>query len=229
MGQQVEHFVGANTGLLDQMTISLLDQDTDSALMINFAEMSYKKVKMPADAEFVIIHTGLTHSLTDTHGTRNYATRRAQCEEAAKILGVPNLSVLSTKALEARQSELPPILYRRAHHVVSENERVKAFAYYASVNDLADMGRIMNESHLSQKNDYDISETPIDKMVEILQRTPGVYGAQLTGGGFGGAVVFLAKKGEGRKLAEKIMPEYQSSSVNRGQFKPYIIAPVSPN
>lgn len=227
MGQRVEHFVGAKTGLLDQMTISLLAQDTHSALFIDFKTMQYKKVKMPADAEFVIVHSGLTHSLKDVHGDRNYATRRSECEGVCDKLQIPNLSSITLKELDAHKHKLDERHYRRARHVVSENDRVSRFMEAASRGDLIAMGKIMSESHQSQNRDYDISEGPINALVEILQRQPGVYGAQLTGGGFGGAVVFLAKKGEGTKIAEKIMSQYLQHDSNKGQFKPRIIAPLA--
>ncbi|MGZ5279776.1 MAG: galactokinase [Pseudobdellovibrionaceae bacterium] len=227
MGQRVEHFVGAKTGLLDQMTISLLDQDVNSALFIDFSSMQYKKVKMPADAEFVIVHSGLTHSLKDTEGTRNYATRRSECEGVCDRLKISSLSAISLKELEARKNELEPKNYQRAHHVVSENDRVQRFMKSAEAGNLAEMGRIMNESHHSQKNDYDISEAPIDALVEILQNQPAVYGAQLTGGGFGGAVVFLAQKGQGTRIAEAIKSRYLSHPKNGGHYEAKIIAPVS--
>jgi len=225
MGQRVEHFLGARTGLLDQMTISLLDQDSRSALLINFKDMSYKKVKLPGDAEFVIVHSGLTHSLTDTEGTRNYATRRNQCEGVCEKLGIPDLSSITLEQLDRRKHELDPVHYQRARHVVTENDRVKRFMKASDEGDLAAMGKIMSESHRSQRDDYDISEAPIDALVSLLEAQPGVFGAQLTGGGFGGAVVFLAKKGEGVAIAKKVMPLYLAHPYNRGQFKPQVIAP----
>jgi galactokinase len=226
MGQRVEHFVGARTGLLDQMTISLLDQDVTSALLINFSDMTYQKVKMPSDAEFVIVHSGLTHSLKDIHGDRNYATRRAECEGVCDRLKIPNLSTITLSELDSRKSELELKNYQRARHVVTENDRVRKFVTSATAGNLMEMGQLMNESHQSQKDDYDISEAPIDLLASLLRVQPGVYGAQLTGGGFGGAVVFLAKKGEWVRIAEKVMAQYLADSSNGGQFKPHIIAPI---
>jgi galactokinase len=226
MGQEVEHFRGANTGLLDQAVISILDQDRESALLIDHSTMKTTKIKMPDDCEFVIIQSGLTHSLTDNHGTRNYSTRRAESEEAARILGLPHLSAISLKQLEARKSELSPLLYKRAHHVVSENERVKRFIEASERGDLNAMGKIISESHQSQRDDYDISEKPIDAFVSILQNTPGVYGASLTGGGFGGAVFALVKKGTGAAIAQKVMKDYLAAPENNGQYQPRLISPA---
>lgn len=223
MGQKVEHFVGANVGLLDQTTISVLDQDLESALLIDFSAFEYKKVAMPEKAEFTVIHSGLAHSLKDEHGTRNYATRRAETEEAARLLGVPNLSVLNLRELEARKDQLSELLYKRSKHVITENERLHQFLSFAKRGDLAGIGRLMQQSHLSQKDDYDISEAPINALVEILNSTPGVYGAQLTGGGFGGSVVFLSEKGKGQAIAESVVSKYLTHPSNAGRFQPLIL------
>lgn len=223
MGQKVEHFVGANVGLLDQTTISVLDKDLSSALVIDFSQFTYRKFNLPESAEFTIIHSGMSHSLKDDHGTRNYATRRAQTEEAARILGVPNLSVLNLEQLEAQKEKLPELLYRRAKHVISENEGVHKFLQYAESGDLVGLGQLLSASHASQRDNYDISEPPIDALVEILQNTPGVFGAQLTGGGFGGAVVFLSEKGRGKQIAESVLPKYIAHPSNNGQYTPMII------
>ncbi len=224
MGQKVEHFLGAKTGLLDQMTISLLAEDSRAALFVNFSDMSFKKFTIPENAEFVTIQSGLTHSLRDTEGNRNYGTRRNECESACKKLAVKNLSHLTLADLEKQKSKLTTTEYIRARHIVTENERVLRFVKSAEAENLKEMGKVMNESHESQKSDYDISEDPINLLVELSRQNPRVYGAQLTGGGFGGGIVILTNKGEGKKIADQIAKIYLEHPTNKGQFQPKVIS-----
>ncbi len=224
MGQKVEHFLGAKTGLLDQMTISLLAEDSNSALFVNFSNMSFKKFTIPENAEFVTIQSGLTHSLRDTEGNRNYTTRRNECESACQKLNIKNLSQLTLADLEKQKAKLTNTEYIRARHIISENERVLRFVESAEAENLKEMGKVMNESHESQKSDYDISEDPINLLVKISRSNPRVYGAQLTGGGFGGGIVILTNKGEGKKIAEQIAEKYLEHPTNKGQFQPTVIS-----
>lgn len=240
MGQQVEKYVGANTGLLDQMTISYLDQDVKSMLYVDFKELSEnqryepKKVQMPDDVEFVIIHSGMRHSLKDNHGDRNYATRRAECESAAAKLGVKTLREITIDQLESQKDKLTEAEYKRAYHVVTENARVQRFLRAMSSRNSDEMGAIMDESHMSQRDFYDISEGPIEVLVKAAQARKDVLGAQLTGGGFGGAVVLLTKKGQGRKAAEEVARAYENHPLikshnakvkeEKDKLKPQVIA-----
>ena len=223
LAQRVEKFAGAETGLLDQMVISLLGEDTSSGLVINHNNQNYHKVKIPDSADLVVIFSGMKHSNKDDHGDRNYKTRRKECETVCAKLGIENLSVLTIEQLEAKKSQLSETEYRRARHIVSENNRFHSFIQAMEKGDPAAMGRLMNESHISQKDDYDISEPAINLLVGLLQNQPNVYGAQLTGGGFGGTVVFLARKGTGAAVAKAVAAQYLANPINGGRYQPVII------
>ena len=225
LAQRVEKFAGAETGLLDQMVISLLAEDTNSGLVIDHRDLKYHKVKMPDSADLVVIFSGMKHSNKDDHGDRNYKTRRRECESVCEKLNIPNLSVLTIEQLENKKSQLTETEYRRARHIVTENDRFHRFIQAMEKGDPVAMGRLMNESHISQKDDYDISEPAINLLVGLLQRQGDVYGAQLTGGGFGGTVVFLARKGRGAAVAKAVSAEYVANPINAGKYQPVIIGP----
>jgi len=176
-----------------------------------------------------VIHSGITHSLKDGHGTRNYKTRRSEIEAAATQMGVENFGQVSPQELSENQNKISQSLFSRARHQVTENNRVRSFAEITQHGDLARTGQLMNGAHTSISQDYDISEPAIDALVGLLQAHPGVLGAELTGGGFGGAVVFLAKKGQGRAIAEDVMKEYVQHPANGGRFQPVLIEPGRSN
>jgi galactokinase len=121
-----------------------------------------------------------------------YNTRREQCEEAARHFGVPALRDVDEALLAARGAELDPVVLRRARHVVSENARVLAASAALAAGDLARMGELMAASHVSMRDDFEITVPPIDQLVDIVKGTIGAQGGvRMTGGGFGGCVVAL--------------------------------------
>jgi galactokinase len=108
----------------------------------------------------------------------------------------------------ARLASLPPTLARRARHIVSENQRVVSAVAALQAGDAAGLGQLMGESHVSMRDDYEISTPDVDALVAIGQQHPDIYGARMTGGGFGGAVVFIAKAGAAPDAAQAIRDEY---------------------
>ena len=212
--------VGARVGLMDQMACSL--GKSGEALLIDFRTLEYRSVILPETMELVILHSGLTHSLAGHEaGTRNYKTRRLECERACELLGVKSLRDLGIGDLE-RVAALPAPFSGRARHVISENARVLETVIALEAGDLRRVGELFYASHDSMSSDYDVSEPEIDLIVQIAQRTNGIYGARLTGGGFGGSVVMLADKGAGRVAGEAVMLEYTTQT---GQ-SPRLLSPA---
>jgi galactokinase len=221
LAQRAENgpIVGARVGLMDQMACSLANQG--EALFIDFKTGEFERVPLPKTAELVIIHSGITHSNAHDDGSRNYKTRRAECEKACELLGIKTLRDLEIGDL-GRINALPSPYSNRARHVVTENARVIEAVAAFKAGDLTKVGQLFGESHASMRDDYDMSETEIDVLVEIARAHPSIYGARLTGGGFGGSIVALAKVGQGRAAGEQIALEYQ----NRTGITPKLLTPA---
>ena len=185
MCQRAEHrATGVPTGIMDQLCSAT--GVAGMALMIDCRSLEVTPVSLPAHAEFVIVHSGQHRELIDSP----YAQRRSQCERAETIIGpLRDASLADVSAIQ------DPTLRERAHHVVTENQRVLDFAAALSVGNLPHAGHLMNESHRSLRNDFAVSTSALDQLVAMLNDSDGVYGARLTGAGFGGAVVALAKPG----------------------------------
>lgn len=225
LGQRVENeFVGAQVGIMDPMAASLADEGT--ALFLDARSLTYERVPLPAGADLVVLHSGVSHTLRKKEaGLSNgeYNTRRRECEEAASQLGVRLLRDLSSADLP-RIAALPEPLNRRARHVVTENDRVLAAVAAVRASDLERLGDLFYASHASMRDDYQVSIPEIDLIVELARRDPAIYGARLTGGGFGGSVVMLAHAGMGYGAAERIARTYAESS----GCQPRILVPPPP-
>lgn len=194
-------FVGAPVGIMDQMVCSLGDRST--ALFLDAWTKAYEKVPLPADIELGVIDSGIAHS----HASGEYRTRRRECEEAASLLGVEKLRDVTSADLE-RIAQLPEPLNRRARHVVTENARVLSAVDALRRNDASTLGRLFLESHASMRDDFEVSLPEIDQLVEISAADARVYGARLTGGGFGGAIVVLCRQGEAARIVHAVVDQY---------------------
>jgi galactokinase len=183
LAQKVEtEFVGAPVGVMDQMASSLADDRT--ALFLDTRSLSYERVPLPQGAGVLVIDSGIQHS----HATGDYRKRRRECEEAAAQLGVPQLRDVGEADL-ATVARLPEPLSRRARHVVTENARVLQAVEALRKGDVQRVGRLFVASHASMRDDFQVSIPQIDRLVEIACAAPGIFGARLTGGGFGGSIV----------------------------------------
>jgi galactokinase len=203
LSQAVENeFVGARVGIMDPMAASLCTPG--SALFLDTRDLSFKQVRLADEVELVVINSGISHS--NVGG--DYNTRRAECEEACRLLGVAQLRELDVNGL-GRLAKLPDVPARRARHVITENARVLAAVEAIEKRDWNRLGKLFGESHVSMRDDYQVSIPEIDTLVEITVAQPGIFGARLTGGGFGGSIVALAEKGEGRAIGEKVAALYR--------------------
>ncbi len=186
--QQAEHeFAGTQCGLMDQL-ISVAGQE-DRALLIDCRHFSWDPVPVPSHAAVVVCDTGKRRGLADSA----YNERRAQCEEGARLLGVAALRDLDVDSFEARAGELAPLLRRRCRHVVHENDRTLRGAQALSQGRVGDFGLLMNQSHTSLRDLYEVSCEELDLMAALAQSQSCCWGARMTGAGFGGCVVALVE------------------------------------
>jgi len=180
--QRAEHrATGVPSGIMDQL--SIIAGHDNHATLIDCATLDIRAVVVPPEAAVWVVHSGDSRQL----GSTEYAQRREQAEQAAAIVGA-----LPTADANATEAIADPVLRRRARHVRSESGRVLAAADALEAGDLATVGRLMSESHRSLRDDYEVSTPALDALVERLTAMDGVFGARLTGAGFGGCVVALA-------------------------------------
>jgi galactokinase len=206
LGQIAENdFVGAPVGVMDQMAASLADAHT--ALFLDTRNLTFEQVPLPAGCELVVINSGVAHN----HASGDYRTRRAECERAAAALGVPQLRDLTTADLD-RVKTLPDPERRRARHVVTEDQRVLDAVDAMKHGDLERLGGLFYESHASQRDDFEVSVPDVDLLVDLTNDDPFVFGARLTGGGFGGSVVLLVREGRADEVASRVAREYAGRS-----------------
>ncbi|MGR5128177.1 galactokinase [Photobacterium swingsii] len=186
-GQQAENeFVGCNCGIMDQL-ISAEGRE-NHALLIDCRSLETVPVSMPEDMSVVIINSNKKRGLVDSE----YNTRRAQCEEAARIFGVPALRDVSIEAFEAKAAELDEMVAKRARHVITENDRTERAAKALIANDMTLMGELMAQSHASMRDDFEITVFEVDTLVDMVKEVIGEHGGvRMTGGGFGGCIVAL--------------------------------------
>jgi galactokinase len=179
--QQAEHRAsGVPCGIMDQLASAAGVEG--AALLIDCTSLSVTPVQVPEGIDVVIVDSGTRRQLT----TSFYGVRRAQCEDAEVLIGP-----LRSATIDDVESIGHDDLRARARHVVTENERVRAFASALSAGDVATAGRLMVESHASLRDDFDVSTRALDDLVDALLAAPGVHGARLTGAGFGGCAVAL--------------------------------------
>ena len=219
IGQRVENeFVGARVGIMDPMAASLADLHT--ALFLDARSLSHERVPLPDGAELIVLHSGVTHKLTGG----DYNTRRSECEQACALLGVRQLRDVSGADLP-RVAALPEPLDRRARHVITENDRVLSAVRALRAGDWAGLGELFYASHASMRDDYRVSIPEIDLLVELARAEPAIHGARLTGGGFGGSVIMLARAGSGAVAAGRIAQTYAA----RSGCRPRILVPQPPD
>ncbi len=204
--QRIENeFVGARVGIMDPLAASLANEH--NALFVDTESLRYEQIPLPTTKlDFVVINSGIAHRHSSTGG---YNERRAECEKACELLGVGSLrEVKKVEDLDA----LPDLYRRRARHVVTENARVLEAVEALRRGDCEKLGELFQASHRSMSQDYDVSLPEIDAMVAIANRLPNVFGARLTGGGFGGSIVVAVKAGHAVRVADQIARRYREET-----------------
>ncbi len=197
-------YVGIPCGIMDQF-ISVSGRE-GHALQLDCRNLTFELVPAPTESGFLVIDSQVRHKLTDG----GYAARRADCEAAASLLGVRVLRDANAAHLTA--GNLPDKLLRRARHVTSENERVMLTATALSRGDNREAGTLMNASHASLRDDFDVTCPETDTLVAIASATLGVLGARQMGGGFGGAVLALVERSELESAADIITARYRDAT-----------------
>ncbi len=210
--QQAENeFVGTRCGIMDQF-ISCHGQ-AGKALLLDCRSLEYRALPLPEDARMAICNTMVKHSLA----TSEYNARRLECEAAVRHFAQsrPNVRALRdvTEAdLKLYGDDLSEMMFRRCRHVITENARVLAAEAALENGDLEAFGDLMNSSHRSLRDDFEVSCKELDLMVELAQQLPGVYGARMTGGGFGGCTVNLIKAENVDEFKERVARGYEDAT-----------------
>jgi galactokinase len=197
IGQQAEvRYAQVNCGVMDQMAASLAS--STQMLFLDARTLRHELLPLPAGAALIVIDSGVARTLAGS----KYNERRAECEEAARLLGVAALRDVEQPDLV---EGLPEPYRRRARHVVRENLRVLQACARPGA---AEFGRLMNDSHASLRDDYEVSIAELDELTALLRAQAGVFGARLTGAGFGGACVALCQQGRADAIGREVVARF---------------------
>jgi len=207
LGRRVENeIVGVQSGIMDQLAVAGgVDRH---ALLIDCRSLAVEPIPNPAEARIVVVDSAAPRTLAGSA----YNQRRAECEAASRALGVSSLRHVTWEQLAAGASRLSDVEFRRARHVVTENQRVLESVAALRAGDLTAFGPHMAASHASLRDDYEVSSRELDTLVEIAAAVPGVFGARLTGAGFGGCAVALASASFAEAAAATITERYRAAT-----------------
>ncbi|MEZ9158855.1 galactokinase [Vibrio lentus] len=207
-GQQAENeFVGCNCGIMDQMISA--EGRANHAMLLDCRSLETQAVSMPEDMAVVIINSNKKRGLVDSE----YNTRREQCEEAARIFGVPALRDVTIEQFNAKVSELDEMVAKRARHVITENDRTVEAAQALRTHDMKRMGELMAESHASMRDDFEITVKEVDTLVDMVKDVIGDQGGvRMTGGGFGGCIVALVPPALVDEIKTTVEQKYQAAT-----------------
>ncbi|HTV00191.1 MAG TPA: galactokinase [Luteitalea sp.] len=207
-------FIGVPIGVMDPIACAL--GAANHALFLDTRDLSWKLVRVPSTAEIAVINSGIVHS----HATGGYRIRRQECEAAMAALGVRELRTMAPE-YELKLRALPELLGKRARHILEENTRVVASVEALRKRDIVTLGALMDASHVSLRDLYEVSTPEIDRMVEIARAQRGVLGARITGGGFGGSIVVLTLAGQASRVATAVA----QAAREQLKLRPQILVP----
>jgi galactokinase len=202
------NFVGMPCGVMDQY-VSVFGRE-NAAVEIDCRSLRHRYVDLPAGVAFIAVNSMVKHALASSA----YRRRVEECAAAVQILrsslpGVTSLRDVTSGQLRLAMRDLPEVVGRRARHVVTENERVERFVQASAAGDVESIGRLFVESHRSLQRDYEVSCAELDFLVDAAISIDGVYGARMTGGGFGGCTVNLMRPDAAFRFRERIASEYE--------------------
>jgi galactokinase len=207
LGQRAENkWVGVNCGIMDQL-ISAAGR-ANHALLIDCRTLDTQPVPFPPGTAVVVLDTSTRRGLVDSA----YNERRSQCEAAAKYFGVSMLRDVTMQQFQAKAGELSDVTRRRALHVISENDRTVHAAEAMRRGDAVETGRLMNESHRSLRDDFEVSSDALNAMVECALAHPACYGARMTGAGFGGCAMALVRADAAQDFVAKTAAAYEKKT-----------------
>lgn len=219
LGRQAENeFVGVPCGVLDQGTIAFARRD--HLVHIDCGGPTFSTIPMPAGLRLWVFNSLTKHALIDGL----YAERHAECQQAARLLGVDLLATLSVADFRARSGALPPVLARRARHIVEEQARVLQVITALAAGNITEVGALLTASHRSSQHLFENSTPELDFLVDRLMASPGVLGARLTGGGFGGAVLALAGPEFNGRAAQAVSLAYSEKHGQTPEVLPLQVA-----
>ncbi len=204
-------FVGARCGIMDQF-ISCHGR-AGNALLLDCRSLDFQLLRLPPQIRLVICNTMVQHK----HESSGYNARRAQCEEGVRKLSkvYPQMRALrdiSLSDLESHRSLLSEVVYRRCRHIVTENARTLAFASALRSGDTAALPQLMTDAHRSIRDDFEVSCQELDIMVQLAEQQPGVLGARMTGGGFGGCTINLVEASASDAFCERVAQGYAAAT-----------------
>ena len=207
IGQRAEgDWVGVKGGMMDQMVSAIAKEGY--ALFLDTRSLETRHIPLPEDAAIVIMDTSTRRELVDSE----YNTRSSECFEAAKMLGVKALRDVDMALLNEKQDILREVVFRRARHVITENQRVLDAIDALQSGKLEEVGKYFNASHASLRDDFEVTNDALNWIVEIAQSQPGCYGARMTGAGFGGAAVALVKREDVGGFTQAVEAAYKQKS-----------------
>ncbi len=209
MCQKAENeIVGTRSGIMDQLASAC--GMAGRAVLLDCRSLEFRTLPLPQGIRLVICNTMVKRELASSA----YNTRRDECEEGVRVLarryaGVRALRDATLEQLESCRADMPETVFRRCRHVITENGRVLQAARALEENRLADLGRAMAESHRSLRDDYEVSCTELDLLVELASRERGVHGARMTGAGFGGCTINLVETSEVGPFRDRVASAYE--------------------
>ncbi len=219
MGQWVENeWLGLGSGIMDQMISA--SGVAGNALLIDCRSLETELVPIPDDTTVFILDTGTRRGLVDS----KYNERRQQCEAAAAFFGVPKLRDVTFEQFTAREADLAELPRKRARHIITENARVLRARDALNAGAATEFGQLMNESHVSMRDDFEISSPALDAMVRHAQNHPGCFGARMTGGGFAGCAVALVRREVAEAFGKIVAEAYAQETGNEPQI--YVSQPT---
>jgi galactokinase len=213
-------FVGARCGIMDQF-VSVHGQ-AGCALMIDCRSLEQEVLRIPTGIRLVVCNTMVKHE----HSDGEYNARRSQCEEGVRRLselfpGIRALRDLTREQLEENKARLTDVVYRRCRHVISENDRVLQTVERLKGGNILEISRLMRDSHESLRNDFEVSCSELDILVEIASTNASVYGARMTGGGFGGCTINLVEATMAEAFVQQVRQEYEQNTGLRSKIHIY--------
>lgn len=204
LGQMAENnFVGCNCGIMDQLISAMGEKG--QAMLLDCQNLSFEYAPIPKDVSILIVNSNVKRGLVDSE----YNLRREQCDQVANYFGKPSLRGVTMAQLDSAQSQLATDLYKRARHVISENERTVAALEALKNNDLATMSALMQASHNSLRDDFEVTTKEMDGLVELIAQEIGSKGGvRMTGGGFGGCIVALMPNNMTEQVSAVVRDQY---------------------
>jgi galactokinase len=207
LAQEAENkWIGVNCGIMDQMVIAIAKEG--HALYLDCRSLETQYIPLPKEISVVVLDTSTRRGLVDSV----YNERRSQCEAAARFFGVKALRDVSVAMFEKQNKTLEDPTRRRARHVITENTRVLQAIDAMGSGNSSELGRLLRESHISLRDDFEVTNAALNQIVETAQEQNGCYGARMTGAGFGGCAVALVEKDKVQAFSWAVLETYRQKS-----------------